>query len=214
MKLQEIAEGVVQGKAQAVARMTREALSAGSAPEAILKDGLIAGMDVVGFRFKKNEIFVPEVLVAARAMKEGMRILEPLLAAAGVRPEGRVLVGTVEGDIHDIGKNLVITMLKGAGLEVIDLGVNVSAARFVSAVRDYGPQVLGMSSLITTTMVQMRQTIDALDRALLRKDICIIVGGAPVTQAFASQIGADGYGADAGAARDRVRELIRLAHER
>ena len=212
MKLEDIAEGVVRGEAQAVASMTREALSAGLAPEAILKDGLIAGMDLVGFRFKNNEIFVPEVLVAARAMKEGMRILEPLLAAAGVAPEGKVLIGTVEGDIHDIGKNLVITMLKGAGFEVIDLGVNVSAGQFVSAVRTHRPQVLGMSSLLTTTMVRMKHTVNALSQAGLRDDIRLIVGGAPVTEAFALEIGADGYGADAGAARDRIRELIRLTH--
>ena len=212
MKLEDIAEGVVRGEAQAVASMTREALSAGLAPEAILKDGLIAGMDLVGFRFKNNEIFVPEVLVAARAMKEGMRILEPLLAAAGVAPEGKVLIGTVEGDIHDIGKNLVITMLKGAGFEVIDLGVNVSAGQFVSAVRTHRPQILGMSSLLTTTMVRMKDTVNALSQAGLRDDIRLIVGGAPVTEAFALEIGADGYGADAGAARDRIRELIRLTH--
>jgi 5-methyltetrahydrofolate--homocysteine methyltransferase len=213
MKLEDIAEGVLRGEAHAVASMTQQALSAGLAPETVLKYGLIAGMDLVGARFKNNEIFVPEVLVAARAMKEGMRILEPLLAAAGLAPEGRVLIGTVEGDIHDIGKNLVITMLKGAGFEVIDLGVNVSTGQFVSAVRTHRPQVLGMSSLLTTTMAQMKHTIDALDQAGLREGVLLIVGGAPLTEAFASEIGADGYGADAAAARDRIRELIRLTHE-
>ena len=189
--------------------MTCEAVAAGIAADTILEHGLIAGMNVVGVRFKNCEMFLPEVLTAARAMKAGVEQLEPLLVAAGVRPAGKVVIGTVRGDIHDIGKNLVAIMLRGAGFEIIDLGTGVPAQKFIDAVKAHQPDIVGMSALLTTTMMQMKSNIAALEEAGVRDQVRIIVGGAPLNKAFAEEIGADAYGRNATEAVEKVRELIR-----
>jgi 5-methyltetrahydrofolate--homocysteine methyltransferase len=163
-------------------------------------------MAEVGEQFKRNEIFVPEMLIAARAMKEALKVLEPALLAAGVKPEHSAVIGTVEGDLHDIGKNLVAMMWKGANIEVIDLGANVPPARFVEAVKQYNPKLLGLSALLTTTMPAMRDTVKAIREAGLA--VKVVIGGAPITQAFAREIGADGYATDAGSAVDTALELL------
>ncbi len=175
----------------------------------ILEQGLIAGMNVVGTRFKNCEMFLPEVLTAARAMKAGVEQLEPLFAAAGVKPAGKILIGTVKGDLHDIGKNLVAIMLRGAGFEVIDLGVGVSAQKFLDAVVAHQPDIVGMSALLTTTMMQMKTNVTALTEAGVRGRVKVIIGGAPVTRAFAEEIGADAYGRNATDAVDKARELMK-----
>ncbi len=206
--LQEIATNLYNGEDGKVAELVKNALDEGTAPEAILNGGLIAGMDEVGKDFKAGELFVPEVLIAARAMHAGMAILRPLLAESEVPTAGKYLIGTVKGDLHDIGKNLVKMMLDGAGFETIDLGTDADPGAFVDAVREYRPNLLGMSALLTTTMVNMRTTIEALEEAGLRDSVKIMVGGAPVTAAFAEEIGADAYAPDAATAVDVARELV------
>jgi 5-methyltetrahydrofolate--homocysteine methyltransferase len=196
---------VEAGNRSAAAQLTQEALDEGLDPKTIL-DAMTAAMDVVGRKFQEGELFVPEMLIAARAMKAGTELLEPILAAAGVKPEFRAVVGTVEGDLHDIGKNLVGMMWKGGGLEVIDLGVNVPAQRFVDAARDHDAHLIGLSALLTTTMPNMKGVVEAVRAAGLSAKV--VVGGAPVTPEFASQIGADGYAPDAGAAVDLARGLL------
>ena len=171
-----------------------------------MSERLLPGMMAVGDKFKRNEIFVPDMLIAGRAMKEALMILEPLLAAAGVKPEHRAVIGTVQGDLHDIGKNLVAMMWKGAGIEVIDLGANVSPATFVEAVKKHQPKLLGLSALLTTTMPAMRETVKALRDAGLT--VKVILGGAPITQEYAREIGADGYAPDAGSATDAALALL------
>jgi 5-methyltetrahydrofolate--homocysteine methyltransferase len=172
----------------------------------VLKDGLIAGMDVVGVRFKSNEIYIPEVLIAARAMKMAMQVLEPELVKAGVKPVAKFVIGTVQGDLHDIGKNLVAMMMKGAGFEVIDLGVDVTSEKFVERAKATGAQLVGMSTLLTTTMPKMEKTLKELRNAGLKAKV--MIGGAPVTQNYADKIGADGYAADAASAVDVAKRLI------
>jgi len=194
----------VGNRTNAVAE-TRSALDAGVDPREVL-GAMTSAMDVVGRKFQDGELYVPEMLIAARAMKEGMAILEPVLVDAGVRPEHRAVVGTVEGDLHDIGKNLVGMMWKGAGIEVIDLGVNVSPARFADAAREHDARLVGVSALLTTTMPNMRAVVEAIHAADLGAKV--VIGGAPVTPEFASQIGADGYAPDAGAAVDLARGLL------
>jgi 5-methyltetrahydrofolate--homocysteine methyltransferase len=194
----------VGNRTNAVAE-TRSALDAGVDPREVL-GAMTSAMDVVGRKFQDGELYVPEMLIAARAMKEGMAILEPVLVDAGVRPEHRAVVGTVEGDLHDIGKNLVGMMWKGAGIEVIDLGVNVSPARFADAAREHDASLVGVSALLTTTMPNMRAVVEAIHAADLGAKV--VIGGAPVTAEFASQIGADGYAPDAGAAVDLARGLL------
>ena len=184
---------------------TRSALDAGVDPREVL-GAMTSAMDVVGRKFQDGELYVPEMLIAARAMKEGMAILEPVLVDAGVRPEHRAVVGTVEGDLHDIGKNLVGMMWKGAGIEVIDLGVNVSPARFADAAREHDASLVGVSALLTTTMPNMRAVVEAIHAADLGAKV--VIGGAPVTAEFASQIGADGYAPDAASAADVSKALI------
>jgi 5-methyltetrahydrofolate--homocysteine methyltransferase len=196
---------VEAGNRVAAAKATQAALDAGVDPKAVL-DAMTAAMDIVGRKFQEGELFVPEMLIAARAMKAGTEILEPVLLAAGVKPEFRAVVGTVEGDLHDIGKNLVGMMWKGGGIEVFDLGVNVSPARFVDAARDHDAHLVGVSALLTTTMAGMRGVVDAVRAAGLGAKV--VVGGAPVTPEFAAQIGADGYAPDAGAAVDVARGLL------
>ncbi len=206
--IEQLTEELILGNATAVVRLTIEALEAGIPPHAILDAGLIAGMNVVGERFRNCEMFLPEVLTAARAMKAGVAILEPRLAAAGIKPTGKIVIGTVKGDIHDIGKNLVAIMLRGAGFTVVDLGVGVSPQKFVEAVEAHQPHIVGMSALLTTTMMQMKNNIAALIDAGTRDRVKVIIGGAPVTRAFAEEIGADAYGGSASEAVETARGLM------
>jgi len=204
--LKALADAVIKGDQKASVEITKSALEEGTAPKSILDQGLIAGMDVVGARFKKNEIYIPEVLIAARAMKMAMEILEPELVKAGVEPIGKLLIGTVQGDLHDIGKNLVAMMLKGAGFEVIDLGVDVGPEKFVEQAKAANAQLIGMSALLTTTMPGMEKTIKALKEANV--PVKVMIGGAPVTQDYADRIGADGFAADAASAVDTAKSLV------
>ncbi len=201
--LQKIAAKLYEGEDEEVAELVQQALDAGKTPKEILQDGLIAGMDQVGKDFKAGDLFVPEVLIAARAMHAGMNVLRPLLTASDSPTVGKYVIGTVKGDLHDIGKNLVKMMLEGAGFETVDLGTDVAPEAFVQAVREHKPRIVGM----TTTMVNMKTTIDALQEAGLRDSVKIMVGGAPVTAAFAQQIGADAYAPDAATAVDVARKL-------
>jgi 5-methyltetrahydrofolate--homocysteine methyltransferase len=206
--LQALADSVIAGKRDDVAKLTQAAVDEGVSPADIINDGLIAGMSVVGEKFKNNEFYVPEVLIAARAMHAGMDIIKPLLAESGVQPRGKVAIGTVKGDLHDIGKNLVAMMLEGGGYEVMDLEVDVPAEKFVDAVKSQGADVVALSALLTTTMPAMKDTIDALKEAGVRDQVKVVIGGAPVTQNYADEIGADGYAPDAASAVDKVRELL------
>lgn len=202
-----IADALIKGQAPKVKELVKAAIEEGTAPDTILASGLIAGMSVVGERFKKNEVYVPEVLIAARAMHAGMDEIKPLLVAKGVEPKGVIAIGTVKGDLHDIGKNLVMMMMEGAGYNVIDLGVDVTPEKFVNAVKD-GAQIVGMSALLTTTMPSMKATIEAIVAAGVREKVKVMVGGAPLTQAYADEIGADGYSPDAASAVDTANELL------
>jgi 5-methyltetrahydrofolate--homocysteine methyltransferase len=203
--LADIASKLYDGDAGEVASLVQKALDQGMAPEEVLSGGLIAGMDEVGKDFKAGELFVPEVLIAARAMHAGMGILRPLLAESDMPSAGKCLIGTVQGDLHDIGKNLVKMMIEGAGFETVDLGTDVKPQAFVEAVREHQPKIVGMSALLTTTMVNMKTVIEALEEAGLRDSIKIMIGGAPVTAAFAEEIGADAYAPDAASAVDVAR---------
>ena len=209
-KMQEIAYALIVGDNREVDRMTTEALENGFAANTIMDDGLIAGMAIVGIKFRDNIIFVPEVLISARAMKAGMAYIEPILSASGVEPVGTVIMGTVKGDLHDIGKNLCIMMLRGSGFVVHDLGVDTKPEEFIEAVIEHKAQVLGMSALLTTTMPNMGRTIQAFEDEGLREQVKIMVGGAPVTQEFAEDMGADGYGENAIACVDMAKQLIGL----
>jgi len=206
--LQKITLNLYDGEDQQVAELVQEALDQGMAPGEILQGGLIVGMDEVGRDFKAGDLFVPEVLIAARAMHAGMNILRPLLADSDALSVGKCVIATVKGDLHDIGKNLVKMMLEGAGFETIDLGTDAGPEAFIDAVREHRPQLIGMSALLTTTMVQMKATVEALEEAGLRGSVKIMVGGAPVTDAFAREIGADAYAADAASAVDIARGLV------
>ncbi len=194
------------GDRASAVQLTGEAIEAGLDPQAIL-DSMTTAMDVIGGKFQRAEIYVPEMLISARAMKEAMAILEPVLVGAGIRAETRAVVGTIQGDLHDIGKNLVAMMWKGASIEVIDLGTNVSPEQFVAAVREHDARLVGVSALLTTTMVNMREVVTAV-RAAGAGDVKVVVGGAPVTQEFADQIGADGYAPDAGSAVEVARQAL------
>ncbi len=207
-----LTEAVVAGQAPKAKELTAKALEAGVSPGKILQEGLIPGMAEVGRRFECREFYVPELLIAARAMHAALDILRPLLAASGeVEPIGKVVIGTVRGDLHDIGKNLVTMMLEGSGFEVKDLGIDVSPEKFVNAVKEGGYDVLAMSALLTTTMPSMKATIDALKEAGLRDKVKVIIGGAPITQEYANQIGADGYGEDANQAVRVAKQLLGVA---
>jgi len=205
--VQKIAKSLYGGNVEAVAELVQDALDSGMEPADVLNDALLAGMDQVGRDFKEGVLFVPEVLFAARSMQAGMDVLRPLLADSDIASSGKYVLGTVKGDMHDIGKNLVRMMLEGGGFEAIDLGVDVDPSVFVDAVREHKPDLLGMSALLTTTMAQMKVTIDALEEAGLRDSVKIVIGGAPVTAAFAEQIGADAFAEDAATAVDVAREL-------
>lgn len=204
--LEGMALALISGKRDDVKNKVQEAIDEGLSAEIVLNDGLIAGMSVVGERFRRNIIYVPEVLISARAMKAGMAILEPLLTESGVEPVGTVILGTVKGDLHDIGKNLVGMMLQGGGFEVKDLGTDVSAERFIAAIKEHNAKLIGMSALLTTTMPYMAKVVTALKEAGL-DGVATMVGGAPVTQKYADDIGAGGYAPDAASAVELARRL-------
>jgi 5-methyltetrahydrofolate--homocysteine methyltransferase len=198
-----------QGKMDEVRRLTQDALDAGESADAILKEGLIPAMDRIGTRFKNGDIYIPEVLIAARAMHAGLAVLKPILSKSTSSMAGKVVIGTVKGDLHDIGKNLVIMMLEGGGFEVVDLGIDISAEKFVEAIKKHQPQVVGMSALLTTTVKEMKNTVQTIENAGLRNQVKTLMGGAPVTERLAKEMGADGYAPDAASAVDVVRWLIR-----
>ena len=206
--LQMITEKLIAGDIAAVGELTQQSLDEGRPAREILNQGLLPGMDVVGERFKQNQIYIPEVVLAAKAMHAGMDLLRPRLEAGDVKPVARVVIGTVQGDLHDIGKNLVTMMLKGAGFEVFDLGIDVRPERFAQAVREHQADILALSSLLTTSMDNMKRTLDRLAEEKAPESLITLVGGAPVTQAFADQIGAHGYAQNASLAVDRAKELI------
>jgi 5-methyltetrahydrofolate--homocysteine methyltransferase len=200
-----LTEAIVKGNRNEAKRLTSEAIAAGTGAQEIL-DALVAGMDIVGQKFKANQIFVPEMLIASRAMKEAMALLEPLLVKAGIKPAFTAVVGTVQGDLHDIGKNLVAMMWKGANIGVIDLGTNVSAEKFIAAAKEHNARLIGLSALLTTTMPAMKGTV-----AAIRKDLAnvkVVIGGAPITAEFAASIGADGFAPDAASAVELARKLV------
>ena len=204
--LKALADAIIKGDQNAAVQITKAALEEGTSAEKVLNEGLIAGMEVIGGRFKKNEVYIPEVLIAARAMKMAMEVLEPELVKAGVKPRGKLLIGTVQGDLHDIGKNLVAMMLKGAGFEVVDLGVDIGPEKFVEQARTTGAHLIGMSALLTTTMPSIEKTLNALKEAGVSAKV--MIGGAPVTQGYADKIGADGYSPDAASAVDLAKSLV------
>ena len=207
-KFEEISTLLQRGKAKDLAALVTEELAAGVAPKDILTEGLIAGMGIVGTKFKNNEIFVPEVLIAARAMNAALAVLKPALADSGVEPVGTAVICTVKGDLHDIGKNLVKMMIEGTGIRVIDLGVDCSAEKIVEAVKENNADIVCLSALLTTTMMYQKDIIDALKAAGLRDKVKVMVGGAPVTQAFADEIGADAYTPDAASAAEKARSYF------
>ena len=207
--LNEISEKLQAGKAKEVKALIEQAISDGVSAKSILEDGLLAGMSIIGAKFKNNEVYVPEVLISARAMKAGTDILKPLLASDNVQPLGKICIGTVKGDLHDIGKNLVKMMMEGKGIEVVDLGVDVSAEQFVAAVKEQGCQIVCCSALLTTTMGVMKDVVDAFVAAGIRDKVKIMIGGAPITDAFCKSIGADGYTADAASAADLAAEFLK-----
>jgi 5-methyltetrahydrofolate--homocysteine methyltransferase len=204
--LKKLSDAVIKGDQKTAVEVTKQAIAEGMAPATILGEGLISGMNVIGTRFKANEVYIPEVLIAARAMKMAMEFLEPKLVEAGVKPLGKAMIGTVQGDLHDIGKNLVMMMLKGAGFEVIDMGVDVTPEKFVAKAKECNPNVIGLSALLTTTMPAMEKTIKALKDSGLK--VKVIIGGAPITQAYADKIGANGYAADAASAVDLAKTML------
>jgi 5-methyltetrahydrofolate--homocysteine methyltransferase len=206
LNLTELTDAIVTGNRKTARALTEQALQENTSPQTVL-DALVAGMDIIGGRFQRNEAFVPEMLIAARAMKEAMSVLEPVLLAAGIRPEFTAVIGTVQGDLHDIGKNLVAMMWRGANFKVVDLGTNVPADVFVEAAREHDAQIVGLSALLTTTMPSMKATIDSL-RAANLPHAKVLIGGAPITQAFADEIGADGFAPDAASAVEVARQLV------
>jgi len=205
--LKTIADNVIKGQAAKVKELVQQAVNEKVSPNDILSKGLIAGMNVVGQKFKANEFYVPEVLIAARAMKSGMEIIKPLLAQAGYEPSATAVIGTVKGDLHDIGKNLVTMMLEGAGIKVVDIGIDCPAEKYIEAVKKNQADIVCLSALLTTTMTQMKIIIDAMKSAGI--NVKSMIGGAPVTQGYAAEIGADGYAPDAASAVDKAKELLK-----
>ena len=205
--LEKISDELQNGNYVDVPKLTQEALDKGIAPEVILNEALVAGMDVVGEKFRRDELFMPEVLIAAKAMQAAMTVLRPKLVETGVKTAGSIVIGTIQGDLHDIGKNLVGMLFEGAGYQVIDLGVDVAPARFVESVKNSKPDIVGMSALLTTTMPRMKEVVESLVEAGLRERVKVMVGGAPVTEKFAQDIGADGYAPDAASAVEKARSL-------
>jgi 5-methyltetrahydrofolate--homocysteine methyltransferase len=208
VEFRDISEAVIKGDAQRVKELTEKKLIEGASPIEILNEALIAGMTEVGKKFKTSEIFVPEVLVAARAMTWGVEALEPAWKGKDVKPLCTVVIGTVKGDIHDVGKNLVVMMMKGAGFKVIDLGINIPVEKFIHAIKEYQPDIVGMSALLTTTMIEFKKNIEAFKNAGLRDKIKVMVGGAPVNEKYALDSGADAYGGDAIDAVEKAKKLI------
>jgi 5-methyltetrahydrofolate--homocysteine methyltransferase len=206
--LDELRQSVIDGDMNRAQELVKKALAEKTPPEQILKDGLISAMEEVGRRFECNEFYVPEMLVSARAMKSGLALLRPHLIAANVKSSGRVVIGTVQGDLHDIGKNLVGMMLEGAGFEIIDLGADVSAEKYISAVKEHSPDLLACSALLTTTMPRMQDVVHLLEEKGLRDQVKVLIGGAPVTDEYARKIGADGFAPDAASAAMKARELM------
>ena len=212
MILNEISVKLQEGRAKDVKALVQQAIDEGFSAQEILEKGLVDGMNVIGEKFRKNEVFVPEVLVAARAMNQGAQLLKPLLAAEGVQASGKVCIGTVQGDLHDIGKNLVKMMMEGKGLEVIDLGADVAPETFVETAQRENCQIIACSALLTTTMGEMANVVKQAEAAGIRDQIKIMIGGAPVTEAFCKQIGADAYTPDAASAADKALEFCQAAH--
>lgn len=206
--LEQISELLQQGRAKEVQEAVKKALDTGLQPQEIIANGLLAGMSIIGAKFKVNEVYVPDVLIASRAMNAGMETLKPYIVEADIKPIGKIVLGTVEGDLHDIGKNLVKIMFEGAGFQVFDLGIDVPADRFVAKVKEEKPQILAMSALLTTTMTNMEKAIKAVEKEGLRAGLLIMVGGAPVTESFAQSIGADLYAPDAASAAEVAREKV------
>ena len=207
--LEQISENLIQGNIPEVVDLVKKALDDGADAQEVLNRGLMPGMVVVGDRFKRDEMYVPEVLVSAQAMKEASAILKPLLSKSDVKAKAKIVIGTVKGDLHDIGKNIVGMMLEGSGYEVLDLGIDVPAEKFTEAVKDHGAAILGISAMLTTTMVEMKNVVKAVKEAGMADKVKVLVGGAPVNQDFADEIGAHGYAADAGFAVDKVAELVK-----
>lgn len=205
---EQMANGVIAGEIEKVAELTQKAVDEGIEPMEIIDQGLMSGMSVVGERFKAGDMYVPEVIMAAKSMSAGMEIVKPLLVGGKSSSKGKVLLGTVKGDLHEIGKKLVMMMMESAGLEVEDIGIDISAEKFAEAVKEKKPDVLGMSALLTTTMLAMKDTIETLKEAGIRDDVKVLVGGAPVTLDFAEEIGADGWAPDAVSAKDKVLEFL------
>jgi len=210
--LEELGQNLIKGNREEVQRLTSKAVETRLPPAQILNDGLLPAMDSVGKKFREFEFFLPEVLIAASAMKAGMEILQPLLTQTGVKPTGKIILGTVQGDLHDIGKNLVGMMLQGAGFEVIDVGIDVSPAKFVETAREHSVQVVGLSAMLTTTMLSMKDTIQTFLERGERENVKIIIGGAPVTENFAREIGADGYAIDAPSAVTLAKSLLGIKY--
>jgi 5-methyltetrahydrofolate--homocysteine methyltransferase len=206
--LEQISEELIKGKANEVRELVQKALDEGLPPGDVLNKGLLSGMSVVGDRFKKNEVYVPEVLIAARAMKAGTEVLKPLLAESGVQPTGTVVLGTVKGDLHDIGKNLVGMMMEGAGFAIVDLGTDVASEKFVESAKESKAQIIAASALLTTTMTGMKDIVEKVKASDLSGKVKLMIGGAPVTQAFCDEIGADGYAPDAASAADLAKEFV------
>ena len=206
--LQDLKQAVIKGDHHKAMDLTSQLLEVGTKPKEILNEGLIAGMSAIGDRFKAGECFVPEMLIAARAMQSALGILRPVLVDTGVEPTGTIVLGTVRGDLHDIGKNLTGMFLEGAGFNVVDLGVDVSAEQFIAAIQEHNAELLGMSALLTTTMTYTADVIKALEEANIREQVKVVVGGAPITEDWANQIGADAFALDAASGADRCKELM------
>lgn len=207
--LKEIAVNVENGDSSTVKELTKIALSQKIAEEEILNNGLVKGMDVIGIKFKNNEVFIPEVLIATRAMKAGMDIIRPLLTSETVKPKAKIVVGTVKGDLHDIGIKIVGMMLEREGYEIVDIGIDVPKEKFIKAIKKENPDIIGMSALLTTTMAYMQEVIEEIEKAKLKQNVKIIIGGAPITQAFADEIKADGYAPEAASAVELVKYLLK-----
>ena len=207
--LKDITANVEKGDSATVKELTKTALSQKIAAEEILNDGLVKGMDVIGIKFKKNEIFIPEVLIATRAMKAGMDIIRPYFTEEKNESKGKIVIGTVKGDLHDIGKKIVCMILESEGFEVVDIGIDVPKEKFLTSIKKENPDIIGMSALLTTTMVYMREVIEAVEKAKLKQNIKIIIGGAPITQSFADEIKVDGYAPDGVSAVELVKNLLK-----
>ncbi len=207
--LKDITANVEKGDSATVKELTKTALSQKIAAEEILNDGLVKGMDAIGIKFKKNEIFIPEVLIATRAMKAGMDIIRPYFTEERKESKGKIVIGTVKGDLHDIGKKIVCMILESEGFEVVDIGIDVPKEKFLTSIKKENPDIIGMSALLTTTMVYMKEVIEAVEKAKLKQNIKIIIGGAPITQSFADEIKVDGYAPDGVSAVELVKNLLK-----